>query len=268
MAKSSSWRMVLERKANRLEREAISAPKRQSPFFLSFLEQSNAWTTNAVCIRNKMTRTTKSRDKDQNRDKGEVRTRLCARCGARAPRPPLHTEQLPGVEGVGEGGAVAGAPRRFARCYCVFLPRPAAQKAVCSFFRRLLLARRAAIAWRALTRIAGLHPLRISPYARAAGSRDATVFSVTHQYQYQYLFCSICPWRPVQPDWIYFFRPRAPFRGGNAFCSGAPTAPALPPPSLPPACSRSSRQPRARRRACRRSRPLRARPRENRCGRT
>eukprot|EP01046_Picozoa_sp_COSAG06_P032584 COSAG06_NODE_3269_length_5588_cov_7.264711_3_plen_115_part_00 len=31
-------------------------------------------------------------------------------------------------------------------------------------------ARRAAIAWRALTRLAGLHPLRISPYARAAGS--------------------------------------------------------------------------------------------------
>jgi hypothetical protein len=33
---------VLERKANHLEREAISTPKRQSPFFLSFLEQSNA----------------------------------------------------------------------------------------------------------------------------------------------------------------------------------------------------------------------------------
>ena len=43
-------------------------------------------------------------------------------------------------------------------------------------------ARRAAIAWRALTRLAGLHPLRISPYARAAGSRDATVFSVTLRY--------------------------------------------------------------------------------------
>jgi hypothetical protein len=47
---------------------------------------------------------------------------------ARAPRPPLHTQQLPGVEGVGEGGAVAGAPHRFARCYCVFLPSPAAQR--------------------------------------------------------------------------------------------------------------------------------------------
>ena len=31
-------------------------------------------------------------------------------------------------------------------------------------------------------RSAGLHPLRISLYARAAGSRDATVFSVTLQY--------------------------------------------------------------------------------------
>jgi hypothetical protein len=86
-----------------------------------------------------MIRTTKSHDKDQNRDKGEVRTRLCARCGARAPRPRVHAEQLPGGEGVGRGGPVAGAPHRFARCYCVFLPRPAAQKAVCSFFRRLLL---------------------------------------------------------------------------------------------------------------------------------
>jgi hypothetical protein len=36
----------------------------------------------------------------------------------------------------------------------------------------------AAIAWRALTRLAGLHPLRISPYARAAGSRDTQQFSV------------------------------------------------------------------------------------------
>ena len=33
-----------------------------------------------------------------------------------------------------------------------------------------------------VARSAGLHPLRISPYARAAGSRDATVFSVTLQY--------------------------------------------------------------------------------------
>jgi hypothetical protein len=35
-----------------------------------------------------------------------------------------------------------------------------------------------------LARLAGLHPLRISPYARAAGSRDTKQFSVTHQYQY------------------------------------------------------------------------------------
>ena len=35
-------------------------------------------------------------------------------------------------------------------------------------------ARRVAIAWRALTRLAGLHPLRISPHARAAGSRDTS----------------------------------------------------------------------------------------------
>ena len=33
-----------------------------------------------------------------------------------------------------------------------------------------------------VARSAGLHPLRISLYARAAGSRDATVFSVTLQY--------------------------------------------------------------------------------------
>ena len=33
-----------------------------------------------------------------------------------------------------------------------------------------------------LARLAGLHPLRISPYARAAGSRDTKQFSVTHQY--------------------------------------------------------------------------------------
>ena len=35
-----------------------------------------------------------------------------------------------------------------------------------------------------VARSAGLHPLRISLYARAAGSRDTFVVSVSHQYQY------------------------------------------------------------------------------------
>jgi hypothetical protein len=155
---------------------------------------------------------------DQNRQ-GEVRTtRLCARCEARAPRPPLHAEQLPGVEGVGRGGAVAGAPHGFARCYCVFLPSPTAQKGC------LLKLRSASAAF------------VLQHFARGGRWLD-----------------------------LLFSSPR-PFQG-NAFCSG----PALPPPSLLPACSSSSRQPRARRRACRRSQPRpppRARPREKRCGRT
>eukprot|EP01046_Picozoa_sp_COSAG06_P017602 COSAG06_NODE_1202_length_10285_cov_57.400648_16_plen_90_part_00 len=38
-----------------------------------------------------------------------------------------------------------------------------------------------AIAWRALTRLAGLHPLWISPHARVVGSRD-NLFRFTLQY--------------------------------------------------------------------------------------
>jgi hypothetical protein len=81
------------------------------------------------------------------------------------------------------------------------------------------------------------------------------------------LFCSLA--RGGRWLDLLFSSPR-PFPG-SAFCSGRTfyRAPALPPPSLLPECS-SSRQPRARRRACRHSRPPppRARPREKRCGRT
>ena len=35
---------------------------------------------------------------------------------------------------------------------------------------------------------AGLHPLRISLYARAAGSRDTSIVSVSHQYNTSYTY--------------------------------------------------------------------------------